>query len=120
MEQIVNIPSSGGGLGQGSSSSVGPADEDFTGFVRTFPRGNKVRSWVRTRVRGCLPVSAHPRWRGSARAGFVVGVTLPCSAGRAGGGQGGSKEGGGQEEAEEEEEKEDEAVTFLIWVSGVA
>ena len=31
MEQIVDIPSSGGGFGQESSSSAGPADEDFTG-----------------------------------------------------------------------------------------
>ena len=32
VEQIVDILSSGGGLGQGSSSSAGPADEDFTCF----------------------------------------------------------------------------------------
>ena len=51
----------------------------------------------------------------------------PAQQGRDGGGQGGSEEGvgrseqgGAQEEAEEEEEKEDEAVTFLICVSGVA
>ena len=62
-EQLVDIPSSSGGLGQGSSSSAGPADEDFTVIFRTFPRGKKVRSWLRTRVRGCPPVSAHPRWR---------------------------------------------------------
>ena len=39
VEQIVDFPSSGGGLGQGSSSSAGPADEDFTGFFRTIPHG---------------------------------------------------------------------------------
>ena len=39
MEQIVDLPSAGGGLGQGSSSSAGPA---------LFARGKKVRSWVRT------------------------------------------------------------------------
>ena len=44
MEQIVDNPSSGGCLGQGSSSSAGPADEDFTGVFRTFPHGKKVRS----------------------------------------------------------------------------
>ena len=47
VEQIVAIPS-GGGLGQGSSSSAGPADEDFTGGFRTFPRGKKCggrRQW---------------------------------------------------------------------------
>ena len=37
VEQIVDI-SPGGGLGQGSSSSAGPADEDFTGGFRTFPQ----------------------------------------------------------------------------------
>ena len=41
VEQIVDIPSSGGGLGQGSSSSACPADEDFTGGFRTFSHGKK-------------------------------------------------------------------------------
>ena len=36
VEQIVDIPS-GGGLGQGSSSSAGLADEDFLGFFALFP-----------------------------------------------------------------------------------
>ena len=36
VEQIVDISSSGGGLGQGSSSSAGPADEDFTGGFSHF------------------------------------------------------------------------------------
>ena len=40
VEQIVDI-SRGGGLGQGSASSAGAADEDFTGGFRTFPRGKK-------------------------------------------------------------------------------
>ena len=43
VEQNVDI-SSGVGLGQGSSSSARPAEEDFTGFFRTFPHGKKVRS----------------------------------------------------------------------------
>ena len=43
VEQIVDIPS-GVGLGQGSSSSACPAEEDFTGVFRTFPHGKKVRS----------------------------------------------------------------------------
>ena len=38
-----------------------------SGFFRTFPKMKKVRSWLRARVRGCPPVSAHPRrllsWR---------------------------------------------------------
>ena len=38
VEQIVDIPSSGVGLGQGSSSSAGPAD-DLLGVFRTFPHG---------------------------------------------------------------------------------
>ena len=37
VEQIVDI-SPGGGLGQGSSSSAGPADEDFTGFFALFSK----------------------------------------------------------------------------------
>ena len=64
-EQLVDT-SPGLGLGQGSSSSAGPADEDFTGGFRIFPHPKKVRSWLRTRVRGCPPVAAHPRllsWR---------------------------------------------------------
>ena len=52
VEQIVDI-SPGGGLGQGSASSAGAADEDFTGFFRTFPRGKKVRVPPRVRVRSC-------------------------------------------------------------------
>ena len=39
VEQLVDIPSSGGGLGQGSASSAGAADEDFTGVFRTFLHG---------------------------------------------------------------------------------
>ena len=67
VEQIVDSLV-GGGLhpGQSSSSSHVPAgvhealDEPGEGFFRTFPK-IKMQSWVRTRVRGCLPVSAHPR-----------------------------------------------------------
>ena len=44
MEQIVDIPSSGGGLGQGSSSSGGPAHEDFTVFFFALFPWKKVRS----------------------------------------------------------------------------
>ena len=36
VEQIVDISSSGVGPGQGSSSSAGPADEDFTGVFALF------------------------------------------------------------------------------------
>ena len=42
VEQIVDIPSSGSGFGHGSSSSAGPADEDFTGvFFALFPMEKK-------------------------------------------------------------------------------
>ena len=44
VEQIVDNPSSGGCLGQGSSSSAGPADEDFTGVFSHFSPWKKVRS----------------------------------------------------------------------------
>ena len=40
VERIVDI-SPGGGLGHGSSSSAGPADEDFIGVFRTFPQRKK-------------------------------------------------------------------------------
>ena len=70
MEQIVDFPeqtvdqivdtSPGAGLGQGSSSSAGPAD---IGFFRTFPRGKKVRVPPRVRVRECLRTRAHGRRR---------------------------------------------------------
>ena len=33
--------SPGGGLAQGSASSAGPADEDFTWFFALFPEGKK-------------------------------------------------------------------------------
>ena len=49
MEQIVDFPeqtvehivdiSPGDGLGLGSASSAGAADEDFPGVFRTFPHG---------------------------------------------------------------------------------
>ena len=73
VEQIVDFPISRGSPqgfrpGQSSSSSshfpVGvpeDADEPGDGGFRTFPGSKKVRSWVRTRVRGCPPVLAHPR-----------------------------------------------------------
>ena len=41
VEQIVDIPSSGGGLAHESSSSAGPADEDFTGLFALFPMEKK-------------------------------------------------------------------------------
>ena len=44
VEQIVDIPSSGGSLAHGSSSSAGPADEDFTGGFSHFSPMEKVRS----------------------------------------------------------------------------
>ena len=57
VEQNVDI-SSGAGLGQGASSSAGPADEDFTGVFRTFPHGKKCGVPGRS-VRTCPGTSAH-------------------------------------------------------------
>ena len=66
MEQIVDFPNSGGSFfrprQRSSSSSHVPAgvhedaDEPGEGFFRTFTKNQKMRSWVRTRVRGCPPV----------------------------------------------------------------
>ena len=58
VEQLVDT-SPGGGLAQGSASSAGPADEDFAGVFRTFPRGKKVRVPPRVRVRSFPGRSAH-------------------------------------------------------------
>ena len=59
VERIVDI-SPGGGLGHGSSSSAGPADEDFYwGFFALFPSGKKVRHDLHTRGRHCLRTRAH-------------------------------------------------------------
>ena len=44
VEQFVDIPSSGGGLGHGSSSSAGAADEEFTWVSSHFSPWKKVRS----------------------------------------------------------------------------
>ena len=41
VEQIVDISSSGDGLGLGSASSAGAADEDFSDFFRISPHGKK-------------------------------------------------------------------------------
>ena len=70
VEQTVDPP--GGGLqdfrpGLSSSSSYFPAgvsealDEPGPGVFRTFPKLKKVRSRVRTRLRECPLVLAHPR-----------------------------------------------------------
>ena len=73
MEQIAVSRGFGEGLpdflpGQSSSSSSHePAriaetlDEPGEGFFALFPKLKTVRNWVRTRVRECTPVSAHPR-----------------------------------------------------------
>ena len=67
-ERIVDGCLHGSRPGQGSSSSHSPAgveeraDEPGEWVFRTFTK-IKVRSWLRTRVRGCPPVSAHPRRR---------------------------------------------------------
>ena len=58
VEQIVDIPSSGGGLAHESSSSAGPADEDFTGFFALFLMEKKCGVPGRS-VRTCPGTSAH-------------------------------------------------------------
>ena len=54
-EQIVDISSSGGGLGQGSSSSAGPADEDFTGGFSHFSPWEKKCACCRESGCGAAP-----------------------------------------------------------------
>ena len=89
VEQFVDIPV-GGGLqdfrpGQSSSSSSHvPARVSLRmhlvkGFFALFPNFKKMRSWVRTRVRGCPPVSAHPHWRLSSRMRPCRTPTSGCS-----------------------------------------
>ena len=79
VEQIVDIPSSGRGLRQDSSSSAGLADEDFTGFFSHFSPWGKsaasaaVPSPQPSRVRACPPVSAHGLGR------LMRTLTLPTS-----------------------------------------
>ena len=88
-EQIVDFLV-GGGLqdsrpGQSSSSSWHARDQeglDEPGegfFLAVCPNLKKVRSWVPTRVRGCPPVSAHPRWRLSSRRRPCRTPTSGCS-----------------------------------------
>ena len=77
VEQIVDIPS-GVGLGQGSSSSACPAEEDFTGFFRTFPHGKKCGVPGRS-VRTCPGTSAHgPRRLMSSPAGPLSRRSTSC------------------------------------------
>ena len=74
VEQIVDI-SPDDDRGQVSSSSAGPADEDFPGGFRTFPYGKKVRS--AGQVSADLPPARQLiHAGGSARLGSVVGVLL--------------------------------------------
>ena len=73
VEQIVDIP--GGDLQSFRPEQSSPSsshfqggvheglDESGEGFFRTFTMMKKVRRSPDTRVRGCTPVSAHPRWR---------------------------------------------------------
>ena len=101
-EQIVDIPS-GVGLGQGSSSSAGSADEDFPGGFRTFPHGEKVRSAGQVsadlprHVSSSTPVAQPVSWWAS---------LTPAQWAELRTGQGGSEEGAREQEEEEEEEEE--------------
>ena len=50
------------------------------GFLALFTPEKKVRRWARTRVRGCPPVSAHPRRRLSWRVSSLMRTTM-CGCG---------------------------------------
>ena len=76
VEQIVDSRVLGGVSSASSSSSRKHAGE---GFLALFP-GEKVRRWARTRVRGCPPVSAHPRRRLSWRVSSLMRTTM-CGCG---------------------------------------
>ena len=65
--------------GQVSSSSSHVPARVSEALDALFPKLKKVRSWVRTRVRGCPPVSAHPRWRLSSRMRPCRTPTSGCS-----------------------------------------
>ena len=74
VEQIVDISSPGDGLGRGSASSAGAADEDFTVGFRTVPHKKKCGvpgRWVSAKLGGQVSsstLSAHQM----ARAGEPV------------------------------------------------
>ena len=76
-EQIVDIPVPRGGqdLPSAASSSGLPGTAN-QGFFSHFSPCKKVRRWVRTRVRGCAPVSAHPRRRLSWRVSSLTRTTM--------------------------------------------
>ena len=63
VEQIVDSRVVGGGFQdfRPVQSSSASADQPGVGFSHFSPNLKKVRNWVRTRVRVCPPVSAHPR-----------------------------------------------------------
>ena len=63
VEQIVDSRVVGGGFQdfRPVQSSSASADQPGVGFSHFSPNFKKVRNWVRTRVRVCPPVSAHPR-----------------------------------------------------------
>ena len=128
VEQIVDPVCRGGHhgslSGHGSSSSHSPAgveertDEPGKGVFRTFPQNKK-----QCEVGFALESEGARQWEpihagGSARAGLVVGVTHPCSAGRAGGGQGCREKGAGGAQEEAEEEKKEVMTCQRALVSG--
>ena len=80
-EQIVDIPALRGGqdLTSSASSSGLPGTASHGVFSTYFP-GEKVRRWARTRVRGCPPVSAHPRRQLSWRVSSLLRTTM-CGCG---------------------------------------
>ena len=85
-EQIVDIPAPRGvqDLPSSASSSGLPGTANH-GVFRTFPRGEKVRTWARTRGQNCSPSRAHPRrrlsWRISSRMQLGCGCLFPVAGG---------------------------------------
>ena len=79
VEQLVDIPSSGGGLGQGSSSSAGSVDEDFTIFFFAHFSPWKKCGVPGRSMRTCSSTSAHGLRRLSSRMRPCRTPTSGCS-----------------------------------------
>ena len=116
VEQIVDIPSSGGGLGHGFSSSAGPAEKDFTGFFSHVSHGKKCG--VPRHVSSWTP-AAHGQPRGSDEEEKDELLAVPTQLRTRA--QWGAASGAhrrllsGEEEEEEEEEVEETSSWFLIF-----
>ena len=80
-EQIVDIPAPHGGQDLLLQRRLPVCRvRQIMGFLALFSPVKKVRRWGRTRVRGCPPVSAHPRRRLSWRVSSLLRTTM-CGCG---------------------------------------